>query len=145
MYESSQNGNKSAPTTNGNQVSAAFRQGVPEDERAFTLSGLAQVALKRLWVLLLVVSVVVGVAVGASLWQTPTYEASAKVIVGQEQGAGPDTNLAGSVETFPQALTQTMMIAINTRPVAKEAIRRLELETSPDELLNNLTVEQIEG
>jgi capsular polysaccharide biosynthesis protein len=142
VYESSQDGSKSATATNGNQASAAFI-GVPEGERAFTLSDLAQVALKRLWIILLVVSVVVGVAAGASLWQTPTYEASAKVIVGQERGAGQDANLAGSVEGL-QALTQTMIIVINTRPVAEETIRRLELETSPDELLGNLTVEQIE-
>ena len=78
-----------------------------------------------------------------SLSQPPVYEASAKVIVGQERGAGQDANLAGSVEGL-QALTQTMIIAINTRPMAEEAIRRLELEMSPDELLGNLTVEQIE-
>ena len=143
MYESSQNGSKSATATNGNQASAAFR-GVPEDERAFTLSDLARVALKRLLTILLVVSVVVGGAVGASLLQAPTYEASAKVIVGQERGSGQDANLAGSVEGL-QALTQTMIIYVNTRPVAEEAIRRLGLETSPDELLDNLTVEQIEA
>jgi capsular polysaccharide biosynthesis protein len=142
VYESSQNGSKSATATNGNQASAAFRE-VPEDERAFTLSDLARVALKRLLTILLVTSVVVGGAVGASLLQAPTYEASAKVIVGQERGTGQDANLAGSVEGL-QALTQTMIIYVNTRPVAEEAIRRLELETSPDELLSNLTVEQIE-
>ena len=142
VYESSQNGSKSATATNGNQASAAFRE-VPENERAFTLSDLAQVALKRLLTILLVTSVVVGGAVGASLLQAPTYKASAKVIVGQERGTGQDANLAGSVEGL-QALTQTMIIYVNTRPVAEEAIRRLELETSPDELLGNLTVEQIE-
>ena len=38
-----------------------------------------------------------------------------------------------------------MIIAIDTRPVAEEAIRRLGLGMSPDELLNNLTIEQIES
>jgi capsular polysaccharide biosynthesis protein len=38
-----------------------------------------------------------------------------------------------------------MIIAIDTRPVAEEAIRRLGLGISPDELLNNLTIEQIES
>jgi capsular polysaccharide biosynthesis protein len=127
---------------NGNQAPGAFAR-VSEDERPLTLSDLARVALKRLWVILLVVCVVVGVAVGASLWQTPTYQASALVIVGQEPGAAQDSNLAGSVEGL-QALTQTMIIAINTRPVAEEAIQRLGLDTSPDELLSNLTIEQVE-
>ena len=53
--------------------------------------------------------VVVGAAVGASLLQQPMYQASALVIVGQEQGAAQDSNLAGSVEGL-QALTQTMIV-----------------------------------
>lgn len=142
MYESSHNGNKSAAAASGGQAPAAFAR-VSEDERPFTLSDLMRVALKRLWVILLVVSVVVGAAVGASLWQQPTYQASALVIVGQEQGAAQDSNLAGSVEGL-QALTQTMIIAINTRPVAEEAIQRLGLDMSPDELLSNLAIEQVE-
>src|SRR5215212_4033825 len=148
LYESSQNGRKSATAATGNKASAAFASAdfsrVSEYDRAFTLSDLARVARKRLWVILLVVAVVVGVAVGASLWQTPKYEASTKLLVGQKQGNGQDTNLGGAV-TGLQALTQTMIIAINTRPVAEEAIRRLGLEMSPDELLNNLTIEQIES
>ncbi len=144
MYESSQNGSKSATAANGDQALAAFSR-VAEDERAFTLGDLARAALKRLWVVLLVVAVAVGVAVGASLLQTPTYEASALLMVGQKQGAGQDTNLQGSVEGL-QALTTAMIIAIDTRPVADEAIRRLGLQgMSPDELLNNLTIEQVES
>ena len=44
-----------------------------------------------------------------------------------------------------QAITQTMAHAIDSRPVAEEANRRLELRMEPAELLDNLTVEQIEG
>lgn len=141
MYESSQNGNKAA-AANGNHATAAPGR-VPEYEGAFTLSDLARVVLKRLWVIVLVVAVVVGVAVGASFWQTPTYAASAMLMVGQEPGEGQSTNLAGSVEGLQQ-LTQNMTIAIGTRPVAEEAIQRLGLEISPEELLDNLTIEQVE-
>ena len=142
MYESSQNGDNSPTAAGGYQASADFG-GLPEDAGPFTLSDLAQVALRRLWVILVVVAVVVGAAVGASLWQTPTYEASALVMVGQEQGDGQDTNLAGSVEGLQQ-LTRAMIIAIDIRPVAEETIRRLGLEMSPEELLDNLDVEQVE-
>jgi hypothetical protein len=38
-----------------------------------------------------------------------------------------------------------MIPAIDSRPVAGEAIQRLELEMTPAELLDSLTVEQIEG
>ena len=127
----------------GNEPSAAFaRASVPES--SFTVSDLARVLLKRLWIILLVVAVVVGFAVGVSLWQTPEYVASTKLLVGQEQGNGQDTNLGGSVSGL-QALTQTMIIAIDTRPVADEAIQRLGLGISPDELLGNLNIEQIES
>jgi capsular polysaccharide biosynthesis protein len=142
VYESNYNGSKFATTMSGNEPSAAFVR-APESERTFTVGDLARVLLKRLWVILLVVSIVVGFAVGVSFWQTPEYVASTKVLVGQEQGNGQDTNLGGSV-TGLQALTQTMIIYIDTRPVAEEAIQRLGLDISPDELLNNLTIEQIE-
>ena len=142
MYESNYNGSKFATTMSGNEPSAAFAR-ASESERTFTVGDLARVLLKRLWVILLVVAVVVGFAVGVSFWQEPEYVASTKVLVGQEQGNNQDTNLGGSV-TGLQALTQTMIIYIDTRPVAEEAIRRLGLNISPDDLLNNLTIEQIE-
>ena len=55
---------KSEIPTNGAQSSAAFTR-VSEDEGSFSLSDLTRVVLKRLWVILLVVCVVVGAAVGA--------------------------------------------------------------------------------
>src|SRR5215212_1401079 len=112
VYESSYNGSRSVTSTNGVRSPAAFA-GASEVERPFTLSDLARVLRMRLWVILLVVVVVVGVAVVASLWQTPKYEASAMLLVGQEQGNGQDTNLGGAVSGL-QALTQTMIIAIDT-------------------------------
>jgi capsular polysaccharide biosynthesis protein len=94
-----------------------------------------------------VVLVAVGVA-GASLLQTPTYEASALVLVDERslaQGTGNGKiqliPLAPAPETL-RALTQTMTDATDNRPVAQEAIQRLGLEMSPAELLDNLTIEQ---
>src|SRR5215207_9682955 len=97
-----------------------------------------------------VVLVAVGVA-GASLLQTPTYEASALVLVDEgspAQGAGN-----GKIQLIPnapagetlRALTQTMIHAIDSRPVAQEAIQRLGLRMKPAELLDRLTVEQDAG
>ena len=140
MYES-------VTTTNGTKTSAAFSR-VSEDEGPFSLSDLTQIVLKRLWVIFLVVFVVVGAAVGASFWQAPTYEASTEVWVDQQLG-NQGKNLAGNVEGL-QSLMPTMIHAIDSRPVAdkalrNEAIRSLGLEMSPEELLNNLTIEQVEG
>jgi capsular polysaccharide biosynthesis protein len=133
---------KSVTPTNGAQAPAPFTR-VSEDEGSFSLSDLTRVILKRLWVILLVVCVVVGAAVGVSLWQTPTYQASAQVWVDQKQG-DQQTNLAGTVEGL-QTIILTMIHAIDSRPVAEEAIQRLGLDMSPSELLDNLTIEQVES
>jgi capsular polysaccharide biosynthesis protein len=133
---------KSVTPTNGTQSPTAFTR-VSEDEGSFSLSDLTRVIVKRLWVILLVVCVVVGAAVGASLWQTPTYEASAQVWVDQKQG-DQQTNLAGTVEGL-QTIILTMIHAIDSRPVAEEAIQRLNLDMTPAELLDNLVIEQVES
>jgi capsular polysaccharide biosynthesis protein len=86
-----------------------------------------------------------GAAFGFSLWQTPVYEASAKVLVGQEQAADDQQDrdsLNSSVQGLQQ-ITQTMVEAIKSRPVAEEAVELLKLQTTPTELLGNLNVEQV--
>ena len=84
----------------------------------------------------------------ASLQQAPTYEASAQVWVGQKQGTGNGKiqliPLAPTPETL-QTIILTMIHTIDSRPVAEETIQRLGLQMKPSELLDSLTVEQIEG
>jgi capsular polysaccharide biosynthesis protein len=107
----------------------------------------------------LVITVVLA-AVGvtsSSLQQTPTYEASAQVWVDQKPGdqqMGSLANEAGSgemIKTLPpkgaglQAIIQPLVYAIDSRPVAKKAIGRLGLQMGAAELLDNLTVEQVEN
>jgi capsular polysaccharide biosynthesis protein len=128
---------------------------------------LALLVLRRLRVLaslvpigaLLLAVVLVAVAVsGASFLQTPTYEASAQVWVAQKQGEQEQiellANQAGSgemIKTLPpkgaelHLLTQTLGLAIDSRPIAQEAIQRLGLQMEPAELLDKLTVEQVEN
>jgi capsular polysaccharide biosynthesis protein len=85
-----------------------------------------------------------------SATRTPTYEASAVLLVDQEGSPAREVG-NGKIQLIPlalppeelQALTQTMIIAINTRPVAEEAIQRLGLDMSPDDLLSNLAIEQV--
>lgn len=108
------------------------------------------------WAVVVVSLFAAALVVGTGLWQTPTYEAAAKVRLDLQKKSEPQSNLAGSgeeIQTLPppgwrrelQALTQTMTIAIDTRPVAEEASQRLVLETSPDVLLSNLSIEQVEN
>jgi capsular polysaccharide biosynthesis protein len=105
--------------------------------------------MRRYGQVLVITVVLVAVAVAsASYLQTPTYEASAQVWVDWEQ-EGPWKTLE-----YRELPTQTMALAIDSRPVAEKAVERLGLQREPvgrlgpmgaAELLDNLTVEQVEG
>src|SRR5215217_6601534 len=99
-----------------------------------------------------VVLVAVGVTWASSM-RTPTYEASAQVWVDQEQETQQTylTRSGEKIQPLPstveglQTIILTMIHAIDSRPVAEEAIQRLGLKMSPEKLLDNLTIEQVES
>ena len=99
---------------------------------------------------LAVVAVLVAVGVSwASFLQTPMYEASAQLWVDWQHG-DQWTNLGGSGEQiqtleYRELPTEMIIPAIDSRPLAEEAILRLGLQMKPAELLDKLTVEQVEG
>ena len=87
------------------------------------------------------------VVTAVSATRPPTYEASAVLMVGQKELSDGKIHLiplAPAPETLQQ-LTQTMAIAIESRPVAEGTIRRLGVGMSPADLLNNLTAEPVEA
>jgi capsular polysaccharide biosynthesis protein len=79
------------------------------------------------------------------LLQTPTYEASVRILIGQKN---PDTrvsSLAGDVQGLQQ-LTPTIAKAVTTFPVAQAVTEQLDLPTeSASSLLKNLTAKQETG
>jgi capsular polysaccharide biosynthesis protein len=78
-----------------------------------------------------------------SLLQTPTYEASAVLLVGQkEQSYGKIHPIPNA--PMPDRQLHTMAVAIESRPVADEVIQGRGLKMGTQELLDNLSVEQIE-
>src|SRR5215211_4302195 len=89
-----------------------------EDEYILSLRDILLVIRRRLWVISVVAVVLAGAAVGFSKAQTPVYEASIKILVGQERGITQDPNYAMGL----QQLTQTMVGAVSSRPVAKAVI-----------------------
>jgi capsular polysaccharide biosynthesis protein len=105
----------------------------------------------RVFRVLVVTVVLAAYAVtSASLQQAPIYEASAQVLVDEGSPAQGTGNgkirlipLAPTPETL-QGLTQEMIHAIDSRPVAEETLLRLGLHIEPAELLDNLSVEQVE-
>ena len=100
--------------------------------------------------LAMAVVVLAAVAViAASVLQQPTYEASAEVLVDKRSWqADQRANLAGSEEFRRgelQSLMPTLTHVIGSRPVAEDAAKQLSFEMPEEMILNNLTVEHIEG
>ena len=90
-----------------------------------------------------VVIVALTVAV-ASLAETPQYEASSTLLIGQDK----DIRKGAALERFDprlQQLTMTLAAATQSRPVAEETIERLELSTTPEAFLERLEAEPVES
>jgi len=117
-------------------------RGAYESEHVLSLADLVRIIRRRLWVIVLVGLVFAGSAAGFSFFQTPTYEASIKLLIGQKQNSNDTPDLGNEVAGLQQ-LTATMVEAVKTRPVAKGVIQRLDLSISPTSFLENLSVEQV--
>jgi capsular polysaccharide biosynthesis protein len=112
--------------------------GLPEDQQPLSVGDVAQILRRRLWVLILVPLAISGSALAFSLLQTPTYEASATVLVGQQQG---QSDSPARVEEL-QALIPSALEIITTRPVAEEATSGLDLAMDSEAVLENLSADQ---
>src|SRR5215217_5696013 len=86
-----------------------------EDEKVISLRDILFVLRKRLWLIGLVIFIALGTTVGLTLMQPKEYQASVKILVGQESGFVTTT---GNVQQL-QDLTQTMAATLQTRPVAE--------------------------
>lgn len=107
-----------------------------EQEHQLTLGEILSVLWRRLWVVLMVAAICVLGTVSLSLAQTPQYEATAMILIGQEPG-GPAQDL--------QELMPTVTDLVSTRPVATDVIQELDLQMTPGGFLGNLTVDQAES
>ncbi|QYJ15080.1 putative capsular polysaccharide biosynthesis protein YwqC [Rubrobacter xylanophilus DSM 9941] len=114
-------------------------------EAFFSPKDFLRVLRRRAWAVFLGAFVLAASAVGFSLLQTPLYEASITILVGQKSGEDGPRNLSGDVEGLQQ-LTQTVAEAVATRPIAEAAAGKLGLpEDYSQSLLGNLKVEQRPG
>jgi capsular polysaccharide biosynthesis protein len=103
---------------------------------------LLQIIRRRIWVIVLTAVLLVGAAVGYSLVQAPVYEASIKILVGQQRDSDVPANLGSDIMGLQQ-LTLTMAEAVGTRPVAEAVTQELNLKESPEDLLEVMNAEQI--
>ncbi len=100
------------------------------------LGDVIQAILRQFWVVVMTVVLLTGATIGFSIAQTPQYEASTLIIIGQ--GGKLTQNpleLAGIRD-----ITDTMVVAISTRTVAEGVIDKLNLQKTPKELLDNMEV-----
>jgi capsular polysaccharide biosynthesis protein len=105
------------------------------------LADVLLVIRKSLWFIMVITIVFAGGALGFSLVQTPIYEASIKMLVVKQSGAAPDS-LSSEVQGL-QMLTLTVIELIDSRPVAEAVVQELDLQTTPGNLVQDLSVEQV--
>jgi len=122
-------------------VKATERYEAPIEQYDISLRDLLLSIWRRLWIVVLVVVTFVGAAVGVTLAQPSFYESQTTLLVMQKAGEVP-SSLGAQVEGLGE-ITVTMTEVVATRPVANATIQQLGLSMSPDDLLDNLLVEQV--
>lgn len=143
MQGSQLNGNGNLARAGSSLPAPQMRGEGSEAEYELPVRAILQTIRRRLGLILLTVLVCVVGAMVLGFLQTPVYEASIKILVGQEQrNDAPSSNLGSDVQGLQQ-LTETVSQAVETRPVASAVIERLDLQESPEEFLGNLRVQQV--
>lgn len=113
-----------------------------ESQDTLSLRETLRIISGHFWVIIIVVVACLGASLGYSFAQTPMYESSSTILVGQRQQSGGSPTLGSDVAGLQQ-LTTTLVIAADSRPVAEAVIQRLNLKTTPEKLLENLEAQQI--
>jgi capsular exopolysaccharide synthesis family protein len=114
-----------------------------QEDQYISLRAALQVIKRRFWIIILMAALFTGVAVGISLLQTPQYQSSITVLVGQKENTATPYSLGSDVQGLQQ-LTLTLAKAANSRPLAEAVIEQYDLKTSPQEFLQErLNVEPI--
>src|SRR5215208_2915862 len=142
LQNSRLNGKMNTVPANTGTVPNSLSAGGTEVEYLFSPMEFLRVLRRRLWIILVVAIMLAGLAVGLSFVQTPTYVASTLVLVGEKGTNIPSPNLEGEVQGL-QGSTETMARAVDTRPVAKAVVERLDLRQSSQDLLDNLSAEPV--
>lgn len=104
-----------------------------------------QVLWQRLWLIVLSMVLVTGLAAGFSFSQTPMYQATITVLLEQQRDSSPDsyasdvTNEVGGLQTLATTMTEIIM----TQPVAESVAQRLDSPASAAGVQGGLVAEQL--
>jgi protein tyrosine kinase modulator len=137
------NGRSYGAPTNA-QAGSATPGEASQDEYVLSVRDPLRVIWRRLWVVVLVAVAVAGATVWYDLQQTPTYTASAKLLVGQATDNASNlsaSNLSQEAQGLV-AIAKTLSSALETRPVAEAAISRLNFSMTPERLVKGLHAQQ---
>lgn len=118
--------------------------GSHENENILSFRDLLHVIRRRLWIIVLLALLMSGATMAYSLLlQTPKYEATIKILVGQSSKNQDSSSSLGSQVQGLQQLTGTMAEAVDSGSVADRVIKSLNLATTQDDFLRNLSAQQI--
>lgn len=117
-----------------------------ENGTGFSPADVLGIVRKRLWVVVATAVFFAASAVAFGLLQTPEYDASAKMLVGQEPVKDSDRvgSLGSDIQGLQQA-TQTVAVAVGSEPVAQMVVNDLDLQADPEALVENLSVQQLQA
>jgi capsular polysaccharide biosynthesis protein len=142
LQNSKVNGKVNTVSMNTHTVPNSLSAGGTEVEYLFSPMVFLRALRRRLWTILLVALMPMGLALAFSFVQTPTYVASNLILVGQKGTNISSPNLVGDVQGLQES-TETMAKAVDTRPIAEEVVERLDLRESSQDLLDNLSAEPV--
>ena len=106
------------------------------EQQSIGLRHYLDVVRRRKWIVLGVMVACIGAAALISFLQEPTYQATTKLVVGQEGGL-TDPRFGGG--SFVQVLTATMRDLVESTVVLEQVIRNLNLDDTPEGLREDIS------
>ncbi len=98
----------------------------------------------RMWTVVYAVVVVTVTALVVSLVQSPSYMGEAKVLVSEKDtGAALFGTVLPEFSAQPERGLQTQVQLMQLRPLAEATIKRLDLQVTPEELLDRVAVNSL--
>lgn len=110
-----------------------------EQEEVLSLRDYLLILRRRVWWILGITAVTVGTAVFVTSQQTPLYEGSTEVLVEQIGGGGTASALEQALLGQSNLATQRRLVT--SLPVTQAVVERLELDTAPRDLWEQVEVE----
>lgn len=97
----------------------------------------------RKWVIIQAVVIVTLTALVVSLLTPKTYEGTAQVLITEKDTASAILGSALPLSSQPERTLQTQVQMMGIRPVAEATIKKLGLQTTPDELMKRVSVSAV--